>query len=299
MKITLKAAIAISLIHALWGGNPVAVKFGLEVFPPLWSGFLRFTIAIVCILIWAWIKGIPMMLKREELVPFSMLGLLFFIQIWLMNEGFSLSSGTISSVLISTFPLFAAFFSHYMIKGDQLTYVRTTGLLVAFVGTSLIVFRGGGLSADEFSTWGAWIVLLSAMLLGLRLIMSARMVRQTEPTRVVVWMMILSLWAFFLGGLMLEEINWQNLSWEPLAGILYQGVVIAGFGFMAYGMLYRYYSPILVSSFGFISPVCGVFLSSWMLDEPITWIITVGTSCVGAGLVLIVRPNLKSVKLGG
>ncbi len=295
MNISFRAAVAISLIQSLWGGNPVAVKFGLLVFPPLWSGFLRFSIAIVCILIWARIKGIPMMLKREELKPFSLLGFIFFIQIWLMNAGFSLSSGAISSVLISTFPLFAAFFSHFMIKGDQLTYVRTTGLFIAFVGTSLIVFRGGGLSADEFSTWGAWIVLLSAMLLGLRLIMSARMVRQTEPTRVVVWMMILSLWAFLLGGLMFEEIRWQNLDWQPLIGILYQGVVIAGFGFMAYGLLYRYYSPILVSSFGFIAPVCGVFLSSWLLDEPITWIIAAGTACVGGGLVLIARPNRKSV----
>ena len=294
MKITFKAAIAISLIHALWGGNPVAVKFGLEVFPPLWSGFLRFTIAILCILIWAWIKGIPMMLKREELMPFSMLGLLFFIQIWLMNEGFSLSSGAISSVLISTFPLFAAFFSHYIIKGDQLTFLRILGLAFAFFGISVIVLRRGGLDVEEFSIWGAAIVLLSATLLGFRLILSAKMVRQTEPTRVVVWMMILSLGAFMLGGLMFEEIRWENLDWPPLAGILYQGVVIAGFGFMAMGFLYKFYSPTLVSSFGFISPVCGVLLSAWLLDEPVTWSIAIGTVCVGAGLVLIAISKVES-----
>ena len=43
MAITFRSAIVISPIHALWGGNPVAVKFGLQVFPPLWSGFLRFS----------------------------------------------------------------------------------------------------------------------------------------------------------------------------------------------------------------------------------------------------------------
>ena len=73
MAITFRSAMVISLIHALWGGNPVAVKFGLQVFPPLWSGFLRFSIAILCILVWARFKGIPMMLKREELRPFSIL----------------------------------------------------------------------------------------------------------------------------------------------------------------------------------------------------------------------------------
>ena len=92
------------------------------------------------------------------------------------------------------------------------------------------------------------------MLLGFRLILSAQMVRQTEPTRVVVWMMILAIWAFMLGGLIFEEIRWENMDWPPLVGILYQGVVIAGFGFMAMGLLYKSYSPTLVSSFGFISP---------------------------------------------
>ena len=287
MAITFRSAIVISLIHALWGGNPVAVKFGLQVFPPLWSGFLRFSIAILCILIWARFKGIPMMLKREELRPFSILSFIFFIQIWLMNAGFEISSGAISSVLISTFPLFAAFFSHVMIKGDQLTLMRTVGLAIAFSGTSLIVMRRGGLSVEEFSVWGAAIVLISAMLLGFRLILSAQMVRQTEPTRVVVWMMILALWAFMLGGLIFEEIRWENLDWPPLVGILYQGVVIAGFGFMAMGLLYKSYSPTLVSSFGFISPVCGVLLSAWLLHEPLTWSIAIGTVCVGVGLVLI------------
>ena len=294
MRITFKSALAISLIHALWGGNPVAVKFGLQVFPPLWSGFLRFTIAIFCILIWAWIKGIPMKLKREEVKPFSLLGLLFFIQIWLMNTGFNLSSGAISSVLISTFPIFAAFFSHFMIKGDQLTLLRTLGLAVAFSGTSLIVMQRGGLSAEQFSVWGAAVVLLSALLLGYRLILSAQMVRETEPARVVVWMMILSLWAFMLGGLMFEEIHWENIDWPPIAGILYQGAVIAGFGFMAMGFLYKFYSPTLVSSFGFISPVCGVLLSARLLGEPLTWSIAIGTVCVGAGLVLIAISKVGS-----
>jgi len=88
------------------------------------------------------------------------------------------------------------------------------------------------------------------------------------------------------GGIIFEEIRWENFDWPPLVGILYQGVVIAGFGFMAMGFLYKFYSPTLVSSFGFISPVSGVLLSTWLLDEPLSLSIAIGTVCVGAGLVL-------------
>jgi len=292
MSISLQAIIAISVIQALWGGNPVAVKFGLLAFPPLWSGFLRFAIAIVCILIWARISRIRMMPAREEWRPLAWLGFFFFIQIWTMNYGFRLSSGAISSVLISTWPLFAAVFSHFMISDDRLSTSRVIGLLTAFGGTSLIVLRGGGVG-DEFSILGAWIILFSSFLLGFRLIMSARLVRQMEPTKVVVWMMILPLWAFLLGGLVFEEIVWEALSWQPVAGILYQGVVIAGLGFMINSILMRRYSPTLISSFGFVSPLSGVLLSAWLLGEQLTWIIALGTACVGIGLVLIARPNKK------
>ena len=67
-------------------------------------------------------------------------------------------------------------------QGRSADLLRTVGLAIAFSGTSLIVMRRGGLSVEEFSVWGAAIVLISAMLLGFRLILSAQMVRQTEPT---------------------------------------------------------------------------------------------------------------------
>ena len=43
--------------------------------------------------------------------------------------------------------------------------------------------------------------------------------------------MLLSLPLFALGGLALETIAWENLGWRPVAGIVYQGLVVAGLGF--------------------------------------------------------------------
>ena len=140
MAISWRTILAISFIQALWGGNPVAVKFGLLVFPPLWSGFLRFSIAILCILVWARIKGIPMMLKRNELKPFSLMGFIFFIQIWLMNAGFNISSGAISAVLISTYPLFAAFFP----------YLKSTHLKTSNGKSKLHLSQGNAESLSSF-----------------------------------------------------------------------------------------------------------------------------------------------------
>jgi drug/metabolite transporter (DMT)-like permease len=293
-RMPVQAFFIIILIQILWGGNPVAVKFGLEAFPPLWSGFLRFAAAILCLLIWAWIRNISMWPRRDEWKPLAILGTVFFIQIWTMNYGFDLSTGAISSILISTHPLFAALFAHLLVKGDRLTGIKIAGMAVAFAGTTLIILRGGGLSSDDFSLFGASVIMFSAIILGWRLIFASQMARRLETTKVVCWQMLLPLWAFGLGGFLFEDITWQNdvwgsVSWQAIAGILYQGVIIAGLGFMINTWMLSTYSPSVVVSFGFIAPLSGVAFSIWLLGEPFTWVIAIGVVCVGAGLLLIAR----------
>lgn len=292
-SVPLPAILAIVCVQILWGGNPVAVKFGLEAFPPFWSGFFRFSVALVCIFVWAQIRGIPLMPRRGEWKPLAMIGTVFIIQIWTMNHGFDQSTGAISSILISTHPLFAALFAHFMVKGDHMTMPKILGMAVAFAGTSLIIMRGGGLSADDFSLFGATIIMFSSIVLGWRLIMASQLARKMETTKVVFWQMMLPLWAFALGGYVFEDIAWQNVNWVSVGGILYQGIAIAGLGFMVNTWMMRTYTPSVVVSFGFIAPLSGVLLSVWLLDEDITWVIAIGAVCVGAGLVLITRKAKK------
>ena len=122
----------------------------------------------------------------------------------------------------------------------------------------------------------------------------SQMARRLETTKVVCWQMLMPLWAFALGGFLFEDITWQNdvlgsVGWLAIAGILYQGVVIAGLGFMVNTWMLSTYSPSVVVSFGFIAPLSGVAFSIWLLGEPFTWVIAIGVVCVGAGLLLIAR----------
>ena len=122
-------AIAIAvIIHALWGGNPIAVKFGLEVFPPYWSAFIRFVVGIAAVLAWAWYRKLRIWPRPEEWLALLIIGLMFTAQIALMNIGIEKTSGTMASILIATNPLFAALFAHLMIAGDRLSVQRTAGL---------------------------------------------------------------------------------------------------------------------------------------------------------------------------
>jgi len=289
MAVPLRAIVIALLIHTLWGGNPVAVKYSLLAFPPLWSAFFRFVIAIVCVVAWAKMTKVAMWPTAHEWRPLVLIGTLFTVQIAAMNIGFDLTTGSMGAVLIATNPIFAALFAHFLLAGDRLTAVKGIGLLVAFIGTALVFARGLGNLQLAHGIWGNVILLMSACLLGGRLIVSAKVLQRIDSVRVVLWQMILSLPVFALGGYLFESIRWQHITWEPMAGLLYQGVVVAGLGFSVSFYLMKRYTPSVIVSFNFVSPIAGVLLSSWLLGDLITGHLWAGMLLVGTGLFLIAR----------
>lgn len=289
MSIPPRAIGAALLIHALWGGNPVAVKLGLLAFPPLWSGFLRFVLACACVALWAVLARIPLRAPRAEWPAIGWIGILFTLQIGLMNFGFAATTGTNSAVLISTNPLFGLLFAHFLIPGDRVPVVRALGAVIAFAGTFLVLIRGALPESGTGLNTGDLIVLSSAALLGFRLALTGRFLVRGNEVRLVFWMMLLSLPAFGIGGAVFETIRWESIGWVPLAGIVYQGVVVAGIAFTVNFYLIRRYTASVMISFNFAAPVIGVLLSIWILGDPVLPGVLAGMALVALGLALVAR----------
>jgi len=281
-----RAVLLALFIHTLWGGNPVAVKLGLEAFPPLWSGFLRFTLGCSCVALWARYVGVALRPAREEWPGLVGVGLLFTLQIALMNVGFGLASASNSAVLIAANPLFGVLFAHLLVPGDRVGRLRAAGVAVAFAGTALVLARG--VPAAE-GGWGDWIVLASAGLLGLRLALSGRMLKRQNEVRLTFWQMAVSLPLFLAGALAFETIRWEAIATAPVLGILYQGIVVAGLAFTVNFWLIRRYTPSVMISFNFVAPVAGVLLGMAILGESPTLGLVGGMLLVAAGLALIAR----------
>jgi drug/metabolite transporter (DMT)-like permease len=289
LAVPLRAIVISMLIHTLWGGNPVAVKYSLLAFPPLWTAFFRFVIAIVCVGIWAKMSGLTIWPARHEWPALALISTLFTVQIAAMNIGLDLTTGSMGAVLIATNPIFAALFAHFLIAGDRLSLVKSAGLLVAFFGTALVFMRGSGDLETIHGGWGNVILLMSACLLGGRLIVSAKVLQKMNEARVVLWQMILSLPVFALGGFLFESIQWNAIDWQPLAGLAYQGVIVAGLGFTVSFYLMKRFAPSVIVSFNFVSPIAGVLLSAWLLGDIVTGYLWAGMLLVAVGLFLIAR----------
>lgn len=276
-------------VHSLWGGNAVAIKLSLEAFPPMWTAFLRFSIAVVCVALWAGFRGIPMRPKRSEWWWLVLLGIFFSIQIGVMNIGFQHTSGSIGSILMATNPIFAALWAHFLVAGDRLTRQRIIGLFVAFLGAAVVILQSGHIDGATAIGVGSGLVFLSAALLGGRLAYTGRLLQRMDEVRVVLWQMVISVPVFGVAALMSENIVWDRVGLAPIAGIVYQGLVVAGLGFMLLTYLMKRYSTSVITSFNFVSPISGVLLSVLLLGDKITLHVLAGVALVGTGLYLVAR----------
>jgi drug/metabolite transporter (DMT)-like permease len=265
------------LLSALWGGNAVAIKAGLDDAPPLRLAWMRFVAGALVTITWAVRTKQPLRPTRSELRPLTGLALLFVVQIAFMNIGQDHTTASHAVVINTTFPLWTGVFAHFFVRGDRLTPVRSLGTLVAYAGI-VVVFaqsltEGGSLTGDV-------LMLCSAALLGARQVYVALMTQGVSIAKVLLTQTVVGITVFVLAGLMLESAPWVMT--ERLAlSLFYQGIVIAGFGFIGNTWLLKHYLPSGVTAIALTTPIWGVVLSNLVLDEPLS-------STLFAGLALVV-----------
>jgi drug/metabolite transporter (DMT)-like permease len=135
------------------------------------------------------------------------------------------------------------------------------------------------------------MVLVSGLLLGLRIVYTKRLTQGIHPGKLLLWQGVLSIPAFLLLSLIFEGDHTYQLNSEVVFGILYQGLVIAGFGFMLHTILLKRYVASQLGVFHFATPVFGVVFSNIFLGEAITIGLIGSIILVGVGITIVNYEN--------
>lgn len=282
--------IALSLFLAfLWGGNSLAIKVGLDDFPPMALAFLRFVIGLVVVGGWALYRRIPLGLNRGEFSRLLLLTAIFISQIIVLNIGTMFTTASRSTIFVNVYPFFTALFAHFWIPGERLSLTKTLGIIVAFSGVFVTV--APDLGNGETNILGDLLVLVSGCFLGLRVVVTKLLVQSIHPYRLLVWYLSLSLPVYAILSLLFERRATFQLTLEGSAALLYQGGVVAGYCFLAWtAILERYSASKLVVLF-FVTPLSGVLFSHLLLSDELTFGLLAGSVLVAGGIYLV---NMRS-----
>lgn len=288
-SLDLKGAAIALMLAALWGGNPVAVKMGLADVPPLRLAWMRFVLGGLTVLLYAWWTRRlgALRVRRSEVWPLLSLGLLFAVQIGLMNIGISRTTAAHGSVLLNSYAVHTVVLAHFMIPGDRMTPAKFGGILVAYAGIVLLFarefsFQGGTLAGDL-------LVSASALLLGERIVYMAKTVQRLDAIQMLVYQSTIGSACFFLVSLWWEAGVPTRYTASLALSLLYQGCVVAGFNFVVNMYLLRIYRPSALAATALTTPLFGVLFSAAIAGDRLTPTLLLSSVMVAAGIGLTSR----------
>ena len=287
------------LVSAMWGGNVVALKLGLTAFPPFWSAFWRMLLGLAALSAYAWYERVALKPVRGEAWRLVVLGALFTVQISLLNFGTSLTSPAYAVVLLNSHPIFANLAGHFVEFEPRLNRSRILGLALAFAGVCVVATGQPPARLAPQPLLGNALLIGSAVLLGLRGVYTRGLVQSIEPTRALVWQVLLSLPAFLMLGAIFEPAMTGPLRWAPVAAIAYQGVIVAGFCFIGWTTLLRRHSAGTLSMFAFTVPFFGMALSALLFGERLGLRLLLGAAVVTAAILIVTVPGGGATRATG
>ena len=282
-----KVITLILFLVSLIGAGSLAIKVGLQGFPPLKMALFRSMLGIIAVGGIGFYFGVSMRLRFKELPRLLLIAALQSSHIISLNIGTQYTSASRSTIFFTLYPVFVVIFGHFLLPNDRLSPTKLLGVLAAFGGMIVALtpnLQGVG-KMDHLI--GDLIVTLSACLLAFRIILTKLFVQDIYPYRLLVWLLGISIPFFFVLSYLFERekpIEWTLAS---SGALLYQGWIVTGFCFLALTWVLRKYKASKLVVFSFLMPVSGVLLSNLFLGDALTVYLLAGTGLVASGIYLV------------
>jgi drug/metabolite transporter (DMT)-like permease len=286
------AALLTCLLCMLFGANAVAIKISLSGLSIFFAAGLRFGIAALVLMAWARLTGRPLGVPSGSRLALAGVCLLFSLQLALFYMGLNLTVASRATLLVNLQPFFMLFLAHAFIPGDRITPRKAVGLLLGFGGVACVFLdRQAGATLWQL---GDAAILAAAFVWACNAVITKRLLTRLAPFQVVFYPMLLAAALYCLQALVCDDDLIVHSRWQVWAALLYQSLVTAAFGFVAWNTLLQRYGAVALHSFIFIMPVTGVLLGGLIMRDPITVNILLAGALIAVGLLVIhAKPPLR------
>ncbi len=277
--------IALAIVYLVWGTSYLATKIMVTDEPPLVAGGLRFGLAGLLLLAFAWWRGGPPVLKGAELRHVIVMGLLavLFANACHVIAMQHVQSNT-AALLNATPALWIAWLGTFGHRRSHLSGTARAGLLIGFLGVLLVLSPKGGFHLAGLG-WQL-LILLGCLSWSLGTIYYRNAGSANPPVMFTALQML-------AGSLGLLAAAW--ISGEPfdvhwtgrgLAAFAWLVVMSGCVGYTAYVWLATHTTPVVVGSYGYVNPAVAAVVGWLALGETLAWTQIAGMLVILLGVAL-------------
>lgn len=270
----LAVALALASVYLVWGSTYLAIRVGLEGYPPFLMGSLRFLAASAVFYGFLRWRGHAAP-TRAQWKNAAVMGLFMLVMgNGLVNFAEQTVSSGLAAIAVASMPLWAALFG--VMKRQHPSRGEWLGLAIGFVG---VVWLNVG--SEMRASLGGMLALLAAPIAWAWGSVWSRGRDLPAPFMSTAAQMLCGGVAMGVLGLALGE---RITQMPPLEATLAVGY-LAAFGsivaFSAYVWLLQNVRPALATSYAYVNPPIAVLLGALLLDERF------GISAIGAMAVIL------------
>lgn len=270
----LAVVLALASVYLVWGSTYLAIRFGLEGYPPFLMGSLRFIAAGLAFFAFLRWRGHAAP-TRAQWKNAAIMGLfMMLLGNGLVNVAEQSVSSGLAAVAVASMPLWAGLFG--VLRGQHPSRGEWLGLAVGFAGVVWLNIHG----EMRASATGMVALLLAPIAWAFGSVWS-RGRDLPAPFMSTAAQMLCGGVAMGVVGLAMGE---RITSVPPLSATLAVGYLAAFgsiVGFSAYVWLLHHVRPALATSYAYVNPPIAVLLGALLLDE------RVGAHAIGAMAVIL------------
>ena len=276
------------LLCFVWSVQQIALKAMAAEIKPLMQIALRSCGSALLVYGFMRWRGERLSLANGIWRPGLVVGLLFALEFLMIGEGLRHTSAAHLVVFLYTAPLFAALGLHVLLPAERLARVQWLGVVLAFAGIAVAFLWEREPHADwQAMLWGDVLALLAGAAWGATTVvvrttrLAALNATQTLFFQLAVAGVLLMLAAWGMGQA--EFV----LTPRVALSLAFHTVVVAFASFLVWFWLLRHYLASRLGVFSFLTPLMGIVLGSYVLNEPIEPGFRAGALMVLTGIVLV------------
>lgn len=289
--------ISFACVYLFWGGTFLAMRYGLEVLPPLMIVSVRFIVAGVILLAICAIRGMRMWPGKREFGLLAILGVLMlgFGNTAVLWSELYLSTG-LASLLVASIPLFAALIEIFLPNGEGLPARGWAGAAIGFIGLAFLVSPGlrNSRHGDSRQLIAIAVILAGSFCWTAGSVIARRTTIHLSGFASAGWQMLLG--GLFTMVIMVATGGYHGSHWglEAWASILYLITFGSLIGYTAYIYLLNNVAVSKVTTYAYVNPIVAVILGAIFLRERFVLAEYVGMVSILLAVFLVTSSKLKT-----
>ncbi len=279
--------LALFCTYFIWGSTYLAIRFGIESFPPFLMAGLRFTIAGSILYLAMRYLGAPNPTKSQWLGA-SLVGLLLpalgngtvcYVQ--------QTVSSSVAALAIATAPIWMAIFSS--IWGHKISGREWLGIAIGLLG--IVLLNLGGSFSGEFMS--AFLLIFAAASWSFGSVWGKHLAMPQGLMASAAQMLAGGLALLMFSALQGE--SWpQTITTKSWAAMLFLIVLGSLVAYSAYQYLLKTVRPLVASSNTFVNPVVAFGVGIWLADEQVTTSEFLALAVILIGVFLVLSASQKT-----